>query len=87
MQRLRLEPGMVISMEPTSTMPEGMPGAGRHPEHDILVVTEGSSRNVTGSPYGPQRKIIAQGVPGEARGSDCGGAAAGAWRRGTERRD
>lgn len=42
-----LEPGMVISMEPHITIPEGMPGAGGYREHDILVVTKGGCDNVT----------------------------------------
>ena len=35
-----LEPGMVISMEPMLTIPEGKPAAGGYREHDILVITE-----------------------------------------------
>ena len=35
-----LEPGMVVSMEPMITIPEGQPGAGGYREHDILVVGE-----------------------------------------------
>ena len=48
-----LEPGMVVSMEPMITIPEGMPGAGGYREHDILVITEDGNRNITGFPYGP----------------------------------
>jgi len=54
-----LEPGMVVSMEPMLTIPEGAPGAGGYREHDILVVTEGGAENITGFPYGPQHNIIA----------------------------
>jgi len=53
-----LEPGMVISMEPMLTLPEGMPGAGGYREHDIFVVTEGGNENITGYPYGPAFNLI-----------------------------
>src|SRR5690606_19783 len=33
-----LQPGMVVSMEPMLTIPDGMPGAGGYREHDILVM-------------------------------------------------
>ena len=53
-----LEPGMVISMEPMITIPEGQPGAGGYREHDILVLTESGAENITGFPFGPERNII-----------------------------
>ncbi|MBY6202129.1 aminopeptidase P family protein [Maritalea mobilis] len=53
-----LEPGMVISMEPMLTIPEGMPGAGGYREHDILIVTEDGAENITGFPYGPDHNVI-----------------------------
>ncbi|MGX9857169.1 aminopeptidase P family protein (plasmid) [Limimaricola variabilis] len=53
-----LEPGMVVSMEPMITIPEGMPGAGGYREHDILVIEEGGNRNITGFPYGPEHLIV-----------------------------
>ena len=53
-----LEPGMVISMEPMLTIPEGQPGAGGYREHDILLITEDSNENITGFPYGPAHNII-----------------------------
>ena len=53
-----LEPGMVVSMEPMLTIPEGMPGAGGYREHDVLLVTEDGSENLTGFPYGPDTNII-----------------------------
>jgi creatinase len=53
-----LEPGMVVSMEPMITIPEGRPGAGGYREHDVLVVTEDGNRNLTGFPYGPAHNII-----------------------------
>ncbi|MFO1141759.1 MAG: aminopeptidase P family protein [Amaricoccus sp.] len=53
-----LEPGMVVSMEPMITIPEGAPGAGGYREHDILVVTEDGNRNITGFPYGPKHLIV-----------------------------
>ncbi|GAB5448583.1 aminopeptidase P family protein [Gymnodinialimonas sp.] len=43
-----LEPGMVISMEPMLTIPDGQPGAGGYREHDILIVTEEGAENITG---------------------------------------
>jgi creatinase len=53
-----LEPGMVVSMEPMITVPEGEPGAGGYREHDILVVTEGGAENITKFPFGPEHNII-----------------------------
>ncbi len=53
-----LEPGMVVSMEPMLTLPEGMPGAGGYREHDILVITEDGAENITGFPYGPDHNIV-----------------------------
>lgn len=54
-----LEPGMVVSMEPMITIPEGQPGAGGYREHDILVVTETGAENITSFPYGPNYNIVA----------------------------
>lgn len=54
-----LEAGMVISMEPMLTVPEGNAGAGGYREHDILVITEDGSENITGYPYGPKFNVIA----------------------------
>ena len=53
-----LEPGMVVSIEPMITLPEGMEGAGGYREHDILIVTEDGSENITNFPFGPQHNII-----------------------------
>ena len=53
-----LEPGMVISMEPMLTIPEGQPGAGGYREHDILIITEDGNENITGYPYGPGFNIV-----------------------------
>jgi creatinase len=53
-----LEPGMVISMEPMITIPDGQPGAGGYREHDILVITADGADNITGFPYGPEHNII-----------------------------
>ena len=53
-----LEPGMVISMEPMLTLPEGQPGAGGYREHDILVITEDGNDNITGYPYGPDFNVV-----------------------------
>ena len=53
-----LEPGMVISMEPMLTIPEGQPGAGGYREHDILFITEDGNEDITKYPYGPETNII-----------------------------
>ena len=53
-----LEPGMVISMEPMLTIPEGQPGAGGYREHDILIITDDGNENITGYPYGPEFNIV-----------------------------
>lgn len=53
-----LEPGMVVSMEPMITVPEGEPGAGGYREHDILVVSEDGAENITKFPYGPEHNIV-----------------------------
>ena len=53
-----LEPGMVISMEPMLTLPEGQPGAGGYREHDILIITEDGNENITGYPYGPEFNVV-----------------------------
>ena len=53
-----LEPGMVVSMEPMITVPEGQPGAGGYREHDVLVVGEDGAEDITKFPYGPEHNII-----------------------------
>ena len=53
-----LEPGMVISMEPMLTIPEGMPGAGGYREHDILFITEDGNEDITKYPYGPAFNVV-----------------------------
>jgi len=53
-----LEPGMVISMEPTLTIPQGQPGAGGYREHDILIVTDRGAENITRHPYGPAFNVV-----------------------------
>ncbi len=53
-----LEPGMVVSIEPMITIPQGQPGAGGYREHDILVVTPDGADNITGFPHGPESNII-----------------------------
>jgi creatinase len=53
-----LEPNMVVSIEPMIMIEEGQPGAGGYREHDILVVTENGSENITKFPYGPENNII-----------------------------
>ncbi len=53
-----LEANMVISMEPMIMIPENKPGAGGYREHDILVINEKNSENITKFPYGPEKNII-----------------------------
>ncbi len=53
-----LQPGMVVSMEPMVTLPEGVAGAGGYREHDILVIGEDSSENITKFPFGPEHNIV-----------------------------
>lgn len=53
-----LRPGMVVSMEPMLSIPEGMPGAGGYREHDILVITEDGGDDITGFPFGPEHNIV-----------------------------
>lgn len=53
-----LQPGMVISMEPMLTIPEGQPGAGGYREHDILFITKEGAENITGYPYGPETNVV-----------------------------
>ncbi|WP_323035824.1 aminopeptidase P family protein [Pararhodobacter sp.] len=53
-----LEPGMVISMEPMLTIPEGQPGGGGYREHDILVIHENGNENITHYPYGPGFNVV-----------------------------
>jgi creatinase len=53
-----LEPGMVISMEPMLTIPQGQPGGGGYREHDIMIITEDGNDNITDYPYGPSSNVV-----------------------------
>ena len=53
-----LRPGMVVSMEPMLSVPEGVAGAGGYREHDILVLTEDGAEDITGFPFGPEANIV-----------------------------
>lgn len=53
-----LQPNMVVSIEPMLTIPEGVVGAGGYREHDILVVTEAGSNNISSFPYGAEYNIV-----------------------------
>ena len=53
-----LEPNMVISMEPMILIPNGKPGAGGYREHDILVIKENGTEDITKFPFGPEHNII-----------------------------
>jgi creatinase len=53
-----LQPGMVVSMEPMIMIPQELPGAGGYREHDILIIGESETENITKFPYGPEHNII-----------------------------
>lgn len=53
-----LQQGMVVSMEPMLTVPDGKRGAGGYREHDILVIGKTGAENITGFPYGPEHNIV-----------------------------
>ena len=53
-----LTKGMVVSMEPMLTLPEGAPGAGGYREHDIVGLGDDGPENITGFPYGPEHNIV-----------------------------
>ena len=53
-----LTEGMVVSMEPMLTVPEGLPGAGGYREHDIVVLGTDGPENITRFPYGPDHNIV-----------------------------
>ena len=53
-----LKSNMVVSMEPMIFIPEGEPGAGGYREHDILVINEKGSENITKFPLGPEHNIV-----------------------------
>ena len=53
-----LKPNMVVSMEPMIFIPEGELGAGGYREHDILVVNENGSEDITKFPFGPEHNVI-----------------------------
>jgi len=49
---------MVVSMEPMIMLPESKPGAGGYREHDILIVTDDGTENITTFPFGPEFNIL-----------------------------
>ena len=54
-----LVPGMVVSMEPMLTIPDGQPAAGGYREHDILVIgADGTAEDITHYPYGPEFNVV-----------------------------
>ena len=53
-----LKPNMVISMEPMIMIPKGKPGAGGYREHDILVINENETENISKFPLGPEHNIV-----------------------------
>ncbi len=54
-----LTEGMVVSMEPMLTIPDGQHGAGGYREHDIVVLGPDGPENITGFGYGPDHNIVA----------------------------
>jgi len=54
-----LTEGMVVSMEPMLTIPEGQAGAGGYREHDIVMLGPDGPENITGFGYGPDYNIVA----------------------------
>ena len=53
-----LAPNMVVSMEPMILIPEEKPGAGGYREHDILVINDNSSEDISKFPFGPEHNVI-----------------------------
>ena len=53
-----LKPNMVISMEPMIMIPKGKPGVGGYREHDILVINENGTENISKFPLGPEHNIV-----------------------------
>ncbi|MCY4050018.1 MAG: aminopeptidase P family protein [Gammaproteobacteria bacterium] len=53
-----LKPGMVVSIEPMISLPEGMDGAGGYREHDILIINQDGAENITHFPFGPEHNVI-----------------------------
>ncbi|MEE8196396.1 MAG: hypothetical protein V3T12_07685 [Acidiferrobacterales bacterium] len=47
-----------MSMEPMIMIPEGQDGAGGYREHDILVITEQGTEDITRFPFGPEHNVI-----------------------------
>eukprot|EP00483_Globobulimina_turgida_P008824 UN08842 len=55
-----IEQGMVISMEPCFTIPQSVDGYGGYREHDILIVHQNGTENITKFPFGPEFNVIKQ---------------------------
>lgn len=53
-----IEPGMVLSLDPMITIPDGEPGAGGYREHDMFIITPDGAENITNFPYGPERMVL-----------------------------
>lgn len=53
-----LEPGMVITVEPTLAVPADQPGGGGYRDQDIVFVTEDGSKTVTKYASGPDENVI-----------------------------
>ncbi len=53
-----LQAGMIVSMEPMVTMPEGHEATGGYREHDLLIIGEEGAENITKFPLGPEHNIV-----------------------------
>ena len=53
-----LEPGMVVSMEPMITIPDGQPGPAATASTTSSSISADGADNITGFPYGPEHNII-----------------------------
>ena len=53
-----LQPGMIVSMEPMVTMPQGHEAEGGYREHDLLIIGEEGAENITKFPLGPEHNIV-----------------------------
>ena len=53
-----LEENMVVSMEPMILIPDEKPGAGGYREHDIIVIKENDTEDITKFPFGPEHNVI-----------------------------
>lgn len=53
-----LEPGMVVSLAPMLTVPDGQPGAGGYCMQDTVVIADGGAEALAACPSGPAGNVI-----------------------------